>query len=435
MSPKSGSALFAGRSFQFSEARVAAARRSARLDDADAQGRRSWRDDGCMGLTLVVNASSGTAAFYYQGKVNGQTTRRALGDVDVVTLAEAREAVNRLRYDRTVTAVLTPRPAEQDGAEPVDDSPTVGTVADALLDAHAAGRWLPGNRTRVPTDRTMKFYRDLRTAQLTDHEGLTLRAFAERLPGVYAALQAKAPVQANRLLQLCRNLFAYASSAGLWSGANPAIGDGTKRLTRTPEQARTRTLTDAEWRRLDAAMKADSPLWRDLFSLSLLTLQRMGAVCSMRWDDVTLTGADAAWRIPAAMMKGRRGGHIVPLADIPAALEILKARRKTVPKSCPWVFPAAEGDGPVLTYKTAWARILKRAGLWSEDRDRRPRPHDLRRTGGARMTSAGVPLQTVTRALGDAPSSVSMVARTYAQVADGALRDAFAATSKRQRRR
>jgi integrase len=435
MSPKTPSAPFGGRSFQFSEARVAAARRAARLEDADAQGRRSWRDDGCKGLTLVVNLNSGTAAYYFQGKANGQTTRRALGEVEVTTLQEARATVNRFRFDRTITAVLTPRPAEHDDAEPVDDSPLVGTVVADMLDAHAAGRWLPGNRTKVPTDRTMKNYADIRRAQLTAHEGLTLRAFADRLPTVYAALQAKTPIQANRWLQLCRNVYAYAASAGLWSGANPAIGDGAARLTRSPEQARTRTLSDAEWKRLDAAMKADAPLWRDLFTVSLVTLQRMGAVCSMRWDDLTLTGADAAWRIPARMMKGRRGGHVVPLAALPDALDMLKARRKTVPKSCPWVFPAAEGDGPVTTYKTAWKRILKRAKLWSEDREQRPRPHDLRRTGGARMTSAGVPLQTVTRALGDAPSSVSMVARTYAQVADEALKDAFAATAKRSPRR
>lgn len=425
---------YQGPSFAFTEARVAAARRAARLEDADDQGRMSWRDDACRGLTLRVNVKSGSATYYFVGKQAGQAVRKALGDADVVRLEEARQAVNRLRFDQTVTSVLTPRPADHD-ADEADDSPLVKTVAEDMLAAHAAGRWLPGNRSRVPTDRTMKFYRDLRAAQLTDHEGLTLRAFAGKLPAIYAALQATAPVQANRLLQLCRNLFAYAAAAGLWTDANPAIGNGAARMTRAPEKARTRVLTDAEWKRLDAAMKADSPLWRDLFSMSLLTLQRMGAVCGMRWDDLTLTGKDAAWRIPARMMKGRRGGHVVPLAGIPAALDILKARRKAVPKSCPWVFPAVEGDGPVTTYKTAWKRVLTAAGLWSEDRDRRPRPHDLRRTGGARMTSAGVPLQTVTRALGDAPSSVSMVARTYAMVADEALRDAFAATARRSPRR
>jgi integrase len=120
---------------------------------------------------------------------------------------------------------------------------------------------------------------------------------------------------------------------------------------------------------------------------------------------------------------------------MPQALEILRARRAMVPESCPWVFPAAEGDGPVVTYKTAWKRILERAKLWSDDREQRPRPHDLRRTGGSRMVTAGVPLNVVTKALGDAESSVGMVAKTYAVVVDEALRDAFKAVSRRGSRR
>ena len=420
-------------SFKFTEAAIAAACRAVDPDDADASGRRTWRDDGCRGLALRLTVKTGTAVYYFIGKVDGKAVRRALGDVGVTTLAEAREAVNRLRYDRTVSALLTPRTTDDD-AEPADDSPLVSAVVEDMLAAHAAGRWLPGNRSRTPTDRTMKFYRDLRAAQLRAHEAKTLRAFATELPTVYADLQADAPIQANRLLQLCRNLYSYAASAGLWNDPNPAIGSGNQRLTRTPEQARTRTLSDAEWKRLAVALDADQPLWRDLFTMSLLTLQRMGAVCSMRWADLSLE-TNAAWLIPAEHMKGRRSGHIVPLAALPEALRILRARRELVPLDCEWVFPALDAAGHVGTYKTAWARIIRRAGLWHEDRLRRPRPHDLRRTGGARMTSAGVPLQTVTRALGDAPSSVSMVARTYAQVADDALRQAFAATSKRQRGR
>jgi integrase len=113
------------------------------------------------------------------------------------------------------------------------------------------------------------------------------------------------------------------------------------RLTCTPEQARTRTLSDAEWKRLAAALDADQPLWRDLFTMSLLTLQRMGAVCSMRWADLSLE-TNAAWLIPAEHMKGRRSGHIVPLAALPEALRILRARRAMVPLDCEFVFPAAK---------------------------------------------------------------------------------------------
>lgn len=451
MSPKSAAdAPYSGRSFAFTEARVAAARRAASLDDADAAGRRSWRDDACQGLTLVVNVNSGTAAYYYQGKVNGQTTRKALGDVDVVRLEEARQTVNRTRYDATFASVAAPRPAEADDDEPADQTPLVKTVMDDMLDAHAAGRWLPGTRSKVPTDRTMLNYRNLRRAVMVDKpsgskgrtaaedfEQLTLQGFADRLGDIYGKLKKRAPVQANRALQLWRNLFAYAADAGLWAKANPIIGSGrTDRLTRTVEQPRQRVLTPAEAKRLDAALDADLPLWRDLFRFSLLTLQRMGAVCRARWDDITLTGADACWRIPAEDMKGRKGGHTVPLADIPEALSLLRARRAAVPKGCPWVFPAAEGDGShARNYDKAWKRVLKRAKLWTEDRARRPRPHDLRRSGGSRMVEAGVPLNTVTAALGNAPSSTPMVARVYAIVPTEAVRDAFAAVSRRGRRR
>ncbi len=413
----------------FTEARIDQARRLVCDGElpTDGMGRRSWRDEGCRGLVLVVNQRSGSAILYFQGTVEGRTVRRAIGDVENVRLEEARRAVGRLRYDRSAAGALAPRPAEPVEAE----SPMVGSVVAEMLDAHEAGRWLPGTRSRVPLPRTMKFYRDLRRARLTEYEALSLVDFAGRLPAVYADLRVEAPIQANRFLQLVRNLYGYAADRGLWGGASPATGTGANRLTRTPEKPRERVLTDDEWRRLDKSMAADVPIWRDLFSISLYTLQRMGACRHMQWSDLTLTGRAAEWRIPAKWMKGRRHGHVVPLAELPAALAILRARRKTVPKDCPFVFPGSDGDA-IRNHDKAWKRILERAKLWSGDKDERPRPHDLRRTGGAEMTAAGVPLQTVTRALGDAPSSAAMVARTYAQVTDRALRDAYAATSRRQ---
>jgi len=457
MAPKTTAGIYAGSKFAFTEARLEAARKAVLegVVDADASGRRSWLDVDCPGLRLTVNSGTGSSVYYFQGRVDGQTVRKALGDADAVRLTEAREAVRRLRYDRTVAGALAPRPAEAEDAEPADRTPVVKGVMDAYLEAHEAGRWLPGNRSRKPTDRTLKFYRDLRRAVMTekirrkvrgtdeyetvdgeDFEALTLAAFAARLPDIHAAIVKRAPVQANRMIQLVRNLFAYAADAGLWHGANPAMGTSkAARLTKTTEEPRQRVLTDAEAKRLDAAMKADDPLWRHLFMFSMLTLQRMGAVCHARWEDIDMKGKDAAWTVPKQWMKGRRSAHRIPLADNPQALEILRARRAMVPASCPWVFPAAEGDGPVTTYKTAWKRILERAKLWSDDREQRPRPHDLRRTGGSRMVTAGVPLNVVTKALGDAESSVGMVAKTYAVVVDEALRDAFAAVSRRGRRR
>lgn len=455
MASKTAAGLFQGTRFPFTEARLEAARKAV-LDgsvDTDKHGRRAWLDADCTGLKVVINSGTGGSVFYFQGRQGDRTIRRALGQTDSVRLVEARETVRRLRYDRSVAGALAPRPVEQ--GENEDQTPTVGAVLDEMLASHAAGRWLPGSRSKPPSDRTMRFYADLRRAVMVDKvkrkqkgsdeyetvngenfEQLSLQAFASRLSDIYGKLRKRAPIQGNRALQLWRNLFAFASDSGLWNGANPAIGTNkADRLTKTAERVRTRTLSDAEWKRLDKAMKADDRLWHDLFSMSLLSLQRMAACCNARWSDITLTSADASWRIPARWMKGRRSGHIIPLADMPALLQLLRERRKAVPKNCEWVFPAPGGNGPVTTYKTAWKRILERAKLWSADSEQRPRPHDLRRTGGARMTSAGVPIQTLTRALGDAPSSAGMVAKVYAQVVDEALREAFAATSRRQPRR
>jgi integrase len=449
--------FFEGASFPFTESRIEAARRAVLEGNVatDESGRRAWRDADCRGLSVVVNEKTGTTVFYFVGKVNGQTARKALGDIESVRLTEARQAVGRLRFDRSLTSVLVPRPADDDEGGPADRTPVIKAVMDAYLDAHEEGRWLPGNRSRKPTDRTMKFYRDLRRAVMVekvrrkragsdeyrwvdgeDFEAMTLQAFADRLPTIHAALVKRAPIQGNRMRQLVSNVYAYAADAGLWKGPNPALGTGkADRLTKTAEEPRQRVLTDAELKRLDAAMKTDAPLWRHLFMFSMLTLQRMGAVCNARWEDIDLEGKDAAWTVPKRWMKGRRSAHRIPLKDIPAALDILKARRTLTPKGCPWVFMSLEGDGPVTTYKTAWRRILERAKLWSEDKEQRPRPHDLRRTGGSRMVTAGVPLNVVTKALGDAESSVGMVSRTYAVVVDEALRDAFAAVSRRGSRR
>jgi integrase len=279
----------------------------------------------------------------------------------------------------------------------------------------------------------MKFYRDLRRATLTLHEGLTLKVFAEQLPDVFAALRERAPYQANRFSQLVRNLYGYVIDTGVWQGSNPAMGTGkANRLTRAPETHRTRFLTDTEYAKLTRAMDADDPVWRDLFQASVWTGQRMAAVANMRWDDIDL-GRDPAWRIPAKFMKGRKAGHTVTLNS--DAVAMLKARRKVVPSGIVYVFPAADG-GTLPGWDKAWKRIIRRAGLWHEDKERRPRPHDLRRTAGARMTAQGIATPVVTKALGNSASSAGMVAKVYAQVADEALRDAFnATTSMRGRRR
>lgn len=430
-----GCAGFEGGGFAFTEARVEHACRlvaEGRID-VDRWGRRAWTDAETRGLRLVAGRTGGV--FAYLGRVKGAVVRRTIGPAGVVRVAEARAWVERARFDETAAAALAPRPrgssARSGGGH---GEPTVGAVVADYLLAHASGRFLPGRRKSAPTRRTIEFYEAVYAATLkAQFAASPLSALAASFPATYAALSERAPYQANRMLQLARNVFGYAAGVGIWSEPNPAVDTGAgQRVVRNREQHRERYLTDAESARLDKALAADLPLWRDLFTTSIVTGQRMGACRRMLWADLELSGRSPCWRIPRAEMKGRKGGHVVPLSG--ALLALLRERHAAAGPKAEWVFPDDTGAGPVSSYDKAWRRIIKRAGLWSDDRERRPRPHDLRRTCGARMTAAGVPLPVVTRALGDAPSSVAMVAKVYAQVTDDALREAFKKVAPPSRR-
>ncbi|MFM8283261.1 MAG: tyrosine-type recombinase/integrase, partial [Planctomycetaceae bacterium] len=381
---------FDGKSFPFTQARIEEAVRlvaEGRIE-TDGQGRRSWSDDNTQGLRLVVGARGGV--FTFAGRIDGKTVTRSIGPAGVVKVAEAREAVGKLRFDSTAAATLAPRPAPPATAPGAAAAagPTVGAVVGEYLKAHASGRFLPGRRKSAPTARTIDFYADVYAATLRgEYDAAPLSKLAADFPRVFDALSKRAPYQGNRMLQLVRNVFAYAVSVGQWNGPNPAVDTGVgQRVTRNQEHHRERFLTDAEAARLHRALAADLPLWRDLFTTSLTTGQRMGACCRMRWSDLELSGRSPCWRIPRADRKGRKGGHVVPLAG--ELLAILMRRQAEATAGVPWVFPAEEGEGAVEVYKGAWKRVIERAGLWSDDPEQRPRPHDLRRTCGARMTAA-----------------------------------------------
>lgn len=416
---------FAEDGWSFSTERVASAISYARRGGKT----REWRDTHPQGSGLRLRVGKRSAVFFARCRVEGTMSAVKLGPAEGegrLSVDAARRALAQVKGGHGV-------PDRASSADPADTTPVLGPVIDACLEDHASGVWYPPRgRAKKPTDRTMLNYANVRRACLQGHEGLTLAQFAEQLPAIHKAIHNRAPVQADRMAQLVRNVFNYATANSLWGGPNPADGTIAKRLPKSGVKPRQTVLTREQWQALDEALDAEAnPVWGAMFRVSIGTLMRMGAVVHMEWSDLSL-GKNPEWRIPARWMKGRKGGHTVPLDVLPEVLEILKARRKVVPKGCPWVFPSpSDPSRPAERYSKAWDRSIRRAGLWSEDAAKRPRPHDLRRTGGGRMTEAEVPLQTVTAALGNSPSSAAMVAQTYAQVTSKAVRDAYAKVGRR----
>jgi integrase len=426
------------RSFKFTPARVDAACRAVADGEVEVgkDGRVAWRDADTPGLFLRAS-TSGSGVYVLFRKVNGRPVRKVIGPVADVDLHDAREAAGQLRYDRTLAAHLLPR--ERDASGP---SPRIGAVFNGYIDAAEAGTFKLGRRKNTITDRTAKNYRDVYAATLKAHEHKTLDWLAGnvlRLHGEIGLPSGKGkdrklgrPIQANRMLQTARNVFTYAAAKGLWSKPNPCVDPATGgAIAKFPEHARDRILSDAEERRLGDELRKEPELWRDLFAVALLTGRRMSAVCSMRWCDIDL--GRGVWTVPRERMKGRKSAHGLPLD--PDAAAILKRRRRQAEEGAEWVFPAIRSPGPVTSWKTAWGRIRKAAGLDSTDRSRRVVPHDLRRSWGSRLVEAGVPTVTVNAALGNSPNSVSMTAKTYMHVPDAVQAEAMQAVYQRRQAR
>lgn len=212
------------------------------------------------------------------------------------------------------------------------------------------------------------------------------------------------PIMANRVLGLVRKMLNFAVDHD-WIDANPAA-----RISKPAREiSRDRVLTDDELRRLwrllshyptteeraapgrkrskgeaDDPLCPISPTLAACMKVRLLTAQRGGEVCKMRWQDVDLeTGW---WTIPGADTKNGEA-HRVPLVG--PALEIVKAQTKKDDSDLVFV---GFGDSLMDRAKKAPSVIARTLKVDF-------RGHDLRRTAATRMAAAGVSRDHIARVL------------------------------------
>ena len=108
---------------------------------------------------------------------------------------------------------------------------------------------------------------------------------------------------------------------------------------------------------------------------------------SKQCDGTKLTSLPRPGRIPET-----KSGEPVTLALPPAAMTILQTRK--VDSSSEWVFPGKGATEHLMEPKTAWKRIIARAGI------KDLRIHDLRRTLGSWQAAAGSSLPIIGKSLG-----------------------------------
>lgn len=342
------------------------------------------------GFGVRVYASGRKSYLIQYRDTSGRTRRLALGPHGVLTPEQARSlAQTHLSHVRA-------------GGDPSSEKrarrlqPTV---------AEFAARWMGVQRGRL-RPRTLANYQSLLTTHILPALGtrpLTAVTHTD-LQSLHGRL-AHVPTQANRVLALCRTLFAAAVAWGdLPEGAHPA-----RHVARFREVPRERYLTPEELARLGAVLTcavaegvASAPTVATC-RLLLLTGARWGEIRTLRWEWIDWGRATA--RLP----ESKTGAKTLYLS--PGALAVL---RSLGPQRSGLVVPGRHGR-PRARPQRQWQRLCAHAQLTDLHL------HDLRHTYASFGATLGLSLQVVGRLLGHAQMQTT---QRYAHLAPDPVAEA-----------
>jgi integrase len=340
-------------------------------------GRTDHWDAKVSGFGLRLSPSG--KAWFIRYRLNGRRRRIVLGRFPAMSLADARAAARKLLGQ--VAAGADPAEAKTDAKHEA----TLQNLVDAYMQRHAE----PHKRTAWQDRKVLGRYLPStwytrRLSTITRDEVVELHARVGRDHGHYAA---------NRLLALLRTMLNLARDWNLLKGDNPAI-----RIKLFKEEKRERFLSPEEVRRLnDALLDEPNPYWKAYFPLALMLGTRRAELLSVRWENVDLEARTL--RLPETKA-GR--SHLLPLPG--PAIELLQSLPSRGQGE--FVFPGPGACGHLVEPAKAWQRIRRRANLTDA------RIHDLRRTLGSWLASAGYSLPLIGKALNHSqPATTAIYAR------------------------
>lgn len=281
-------------------------------------------DEKTPGLAIRVT-KHGRKTYVVRYRANGFHRRWPIGRHPSLTLAAARKEARRVLAD------------VQAGGDPAlereqlrSGATTFEALAREVLEAKAerTRRRTREERERMLEKELLPSWSNRPAASITRRDVVGL---------VEAIVSRGSPVAANRTLRLIQLLF----NEGLRRGF-PTLESNPAHMMQLPgqETRRRRFLSVAEIRTVWRALEPENLHTQAVFRLAMLTGQRIGSVCAMRWRDID---AADAWTIPAETFKGRRV-HLVPLSA--EALAVLSG----LPEWQEYVFPSrADAEAPHMS--------------------------------------------------------------------------------------
>jgi integrase len=345
------------------------------LNQLKSHGKRFEVFDALVpGLAIRVSAS-GRKMFTLYYRHRGRMRRVGLGRYPDVLLEKARKVATQHR-GRIFNGA---DPAGEKQTELAEDEHTVQVLYELYRSRKEKSLRSWSEVRRIMEREVLPIWRHRRVVDIRRRD---IRELVEHKARI-------APIQANRVLQRISAMFTFAVDQD-WIESNPAW-----RIKKPgQERSRDRVLSREELRELWTALHEDqgeakhpdgtprrqlSRTLKDSLIVMLLTAQRRGEICRMRWQDVDLmTGW---WLIPAETSKNA-DPHRVPLT--PLVMDILTRRSNAENRNSRYVFSNHRSTCVVDRAKKA-AAIL--CNGWVSFHFR---AHDLRRTAASYMGQAGI---------------------------------------------
>ena len=376
-----------------------------------------WDDDP-RGLGLRVY-ETGRKTFICMYRDAGGAKRLAtIGDYGVFTLDQARDAAREmLRMADAGADALKVRRARK-------AAPTFGDLIDIYKQRHVPTKKSGAEDVRRIT-KHLGSWKARKLESITREDVRVLVAQVMMSPrergakGVTKTGRPKAPTragakpyEANRLLALLSKMFALSE---LWALVPAGHPNPCKGVPKAKEHKRDRWVEPTELPALAKAIDAEAdPYARACLWLYLLTGCRKSELLNAKWADVNK--ARSVLRLPDTKA-GRP--HEVPL--VPAALAIFDALPRQ--EGNPFVFPGQrKADSAEPTHlesiRGPWDRARTAAGVADV------RLHDLRRTVGSWLATAGNSLHLIGKILNHSNASTTQV---YARLGKDTARAAMEA--------
>lgn len=343
-------------------------------------------DDELPGFAVRV-FPSGRKSFVVKYRTDNGTARlQSIGSYGELTLHQARDLARNVRAEvRKGKDPLHEKRMKR--AEP--------TVADFFgiyekLVSQSKRSWpeekrglrnhiLPELGSRKLSSITTNDLARLQTRLLSKPVATQRKAHADG-KGVTEPAKTLAAASVNRCMAVLKHMLNVAKRDGYIAKAPAA----PRMLRAAPP--RDIVLSPEECRAIMAACDADNNQHvAALFKLAMLTGRRIGELRHAKWGE--LDEQRAILRVPVTKAGEQQ---FVLLSD--DALGVIRRVKRVAGN--PFIFAGTAKHGSIVNYKSAWRRILERAGVAYIP------VHGLRHNAASMLVAAGVPLLTVGRLLG-----------------------------------